>query len=120
MFQDCDKKVTEYAKSAASAQRELETMKKQLGIVGGDVKKELRGRTSHLSEVYENVVANIKPLEKAIQYYATFSRHVAGVEYTLQLLSHVIGKNYGQRGILFLASCGFASLIIPINNWNSR
>lgn len=49
-------------------------------------------RTQHLSEVYENVIANMKVLQKPIQYYSTFSRHVAGVSYTLPLLSYAIGK----------------------------
>ncbi|KAK7603870.1 hypothetical protein V9T40_003869 [Parthenolecanium corni] len=92
MQADCDKKIADYVKSAASGQRELETLKKQLGITGDNVRSELMLRTQHLSEVYENVIANMKVLQKPIQYYSAFSRHVAGVSYTLPLLSYAIDK----------------------------
>lgn len=91
-IQDCDKKTADYIKSAASGQRELETLKKQLGITGDNVRSELMLRTHHLSEVYENVITNMKALQKPIQYYSAFSRHVAGVSYTLPLLSYAIGR----------------------------
>jgi hypothetical protein len=89
--QECDKKVADYSKSVASAQREFQTTKKQLGITGDKVKVELLKRTLHLSEVYDNVVSNVKALEKSVHYYSTFSHFVAGVRYTLPLISYVIG-----------------------------
>lgn len=91
-FKECDKKMSDYAKSISSAQRELETMKKQFGVVGINVRSELLERTSHLDEVNEKVVSNVKSLGKAVQYYSTFTKHIAGVAYSLPLLSHVIGK----------------------------
>ena len=92
MFQECDKKVADYVRSIASAQRELQTTKKQLGITSDKVKVELLRRTLHLSEVYDNVVSNVKALEKCVHYYSTFSSFVAGVEYSLPLVSFVAGN----------------------------
>lgn len=66
-------------------------MKKQVGIPGDNVRRELLSRVSHLSEVYNNVTSNIKSLEKPLQYYTSFSHLVAGVTYTLPLLSFIIG-----------------------------
>jgi len=92
IHQECDKKVSDYIKNVASAQREFQTSKKQLGITGDKVKVDLLKRTLTLSEVYENIVSNIKALEKSVNYYSTFSQFVAGVKYMLPLISYVIGR----------------------------
>ena len=67
-------------------------MKKQMGITGNNVKKELLSRVSHLVEVYVNVTSNVKILEKPLQHYLAFSQVVTGVPYELPLISYVIGK----------------------------
>ncbi|XP_065212865.1 CDK5 regulatory subunit-associated protein 3 [Planococcus citri] len=90
--QECEKKIADYIKSASSAQRELESMKKQIGISGNNVQRELLSRVSHLNEVYANVTSNIKVLEKALQHYIAFSQMVAGITYELPLISYVIEK----------------------------
>lgn len=84
--------MSEYVKSITSFQKELQTMKKQLGISGDNIRNELLSRTSYLSEIYENVVSNIKYIGKAIQYYSIFSHYVAGESYKLPLISYIIGK----------------------------
>lgn len=67
-------------------------MKKQVGISGNNVRKELLNRVSHLAVIYNNVTENIKSLEKPLQYYAKFSELVAGVPYSLPLISYLIGE----------------------------
>lgn len=69
-------------------------MKKQFGVNGISVREELLKRTSYLNEVYENVISNVKPLEKAAQYYSIFTKHIAGVAYSLPLLSYLIGEKF--------------------------
>lgn len=89
---ECEKKITDYGKSAVSAQRELESMKKQIGISGNNVQRELLSRVSHLTEVYANVTSNVKVLEKPLQHYIAFSQMVAKTSYELPLISYVIEK----------------------------
>nr|XP_022906943.1 CDK5RAP3-like protein [Onthophagus taurus] len=69
---ECEKKLKDYSKAEQAALNEFNTICKQLGIEGKDIKRELVKLLDELPEIYEKVTQHIKTLEPTLNLYDAF------------------------------------------------
>ncbi|XP_044763607.1 CDK5 regulatory subunit-associated protein 3 [Coccinella septempunctata] len=75
---DCQKKIKEYTKTEVTCLKEFETLCKQLGIPGKNIKNELLELIKDLPEIYEKSAEKLKAVAPAIDLYEAFTEYLAG------------------------------------------
>ncbi|PFX23211.1 CDK5 regulatory subunit-associated protein 3-like [Stylophora pistillata] len=72
MQRECTRKESEYSSNAALFKEKYQSVCKQMGIKGDDVKTELMSLLNELPELYKGIVSSISNLKNAILYYEAF------------------------------------------------
>ncbi|CAD6208976.1 GSCOCG00010788001-RA-CDS [Cotesia congregata] len=75
---DLEKNIAEYKKSEIIAQSEFNTLCKNLGITGQDIKKELAERIVVLPKIYDTIVKKCQALSNVITFYEAFASFTLG------------------------------------------
>lgn len=78
---DLEKKEADYKKSENAARSEFNSLCKQLGIPGEQIKQELAEKVKELPEIYEKIAKKTKSLEKAVEFYCGFVNYTLGREH---------------------------------------
>jgi hypothetical protein len=92
---ECDKREAEYAKARNVVRGEFQTLCKQLGIQGQNIKSELVSLIAELPAIYSKVADSVKTLAHAVEFYTEFVNFIFGKEHPggcVALLKYVIGK----------------------------
>lgn len=71
---DCEKKEEDCAKNARDFREKYLVLCQQLGIEGKSIKKEIGQLLTQLPQLYNNVAEQVKLLNKASQYYQSFTK----------------------------------------------
>ncbi|KOX75784.1 CDK5 regulatory subunit-associated protein 3, partial [Melipona quadrifasciata] len=108
---DLEKKETDCKKSENTARSEFNSLCKQLGIPGEQIKQELAEKVKELPEIYDKIAEKTKSLEKAVEFYCGFVNYTLGREHDggcVPLVKYVIDKGntttyewvYGEAPLL--------------------
>ena len=93
-YQDLEKKEADYKKSENTARSEFNSLCKQLGIPGEEIKQELAEKVKELPESYDKIAKKTKSLEKAVEFYCGFVNYTLGREHDggcVPMVKYVIG-----------------------------
>ncbi|KAK9299048.1 hypothetical protein QLX08_007798 [Tetragonisca angustula] len=92
---DLEKKEADYKKSENTARSEFNSLCKQLGIPGEEIKQELAEKVKELPESYDKIAKKTKSLEKAVEFYCGFVNYTLGREHDggcVPMVKYVIDK----------------------------
>ncbi|KAF3425618.1 hypothetical protein E2986_13097 [Frieseomelitta varia] len=92
---DLEKKEADYKKSENASKSEFNSLCKQLGIPGEQIKQELAEKVKELPEIYDKIAKKTKSLEKAVEYYCGFVNYTLGREHDggcVPMVKYVIDK----------------------------
>ncbi|KAG7203765.1 hypothetical protein KM043_013788 [Ampulex compressa] len=92
---DLQKKEAEYKKSEHIAQSEFNTLCKQLGIPGQQIKQELAEKVPELAEIYEKIAEKTKLVEKSVTFYCAFVDYTLGRQHDggcVPMVKYIIDK----------------------------
>ncbi|CAL7938675.1 unnamed protein product [Xylocopa violacea] len=92
---DLAKKEADYKKSENAARSEFNSLCKQLGISGEQIKQELGEKVKELPEIYEKIAKKTKSLEKATEFYCSFVNYTLGRQHDggcVPMIKYVIDK----------------------------
>jgi hypothetical protein len=92
---ECDKKESEYVKACNVVRGEFQTLCKQLGIQGQNIKRELVNLITELPDIYSKLADSFKTLAQAVEFYTEFVKFIFGKEHPggcVPLLTYMIGK----------------------------
>lgn len=78
---ECDKKEAEYSKACSVARGEFQTLCKQLGIQGLQIKHELVDLITELPSIYSRIAESVKTLNQAVELYTEFVKFIFGKEH---------------------------------------
>lgn len=95
MQSELEKKETEYKKSENAARSEFNALCKQLGIPGQQMKQELAGKVTELSDIYEKIAKKTKSLEKTVEFYCAFVDYTLGRQHDggcVPMVKYIIDK----------------------------
>ncbi|XP_055595239.1 CDK5RAP3-like protein [Uranotaenia lowii] len=83
--EESDKKIVDLERSEIVILGEYQSLCKQLGILGENVRKELVEKVGELPEMYRTIATSVPPLKKALKLYGAFLSNDA----CLPILRHV-------------------------------
>jgi len=89
---ECDKKEAEYSKACSVARGEFQTLCKQLGIQGLQIKRELVDLITELPSIYSRIAESVKTSNQAMEFYTEFVKFIFGKEHPggcVPLLKHM-------------------------------
>lgn len=113
---DCQKKIKDYAKIEATGLKEFETLCKQLGIPGKNIKNELLELVKDLPEILEKSADKLKAVKPAIELYEAFSAYLSGEKKEIvKTLKYVI-KNGNTTTYEYLKGRKPIKIDIPESN----
>ncbi|XP_076249403.1 CDK5RAP3 protein homolog isoform X2 [Calliopsis andreniformis] len=92
---DLEKKEAEYKKSENMARSEFNSLCKQLGIPGKQIKRELAEKVKDLPEIYEKIAKKTKSVKEAVDFYCGFVNYTLGRQHDggcVPMIKYVIEK----------------------------
>lgn len=116
---DCTRKESEYSSNAALFKEKYQSVCRQMGIKGDDVKTELLSLLNELPELYEGIVSSIGSLKNATHYYEAFVNFLVpsynnekeSSEVTTPLVRHI--QKHGNSTVYQWRTGKIPSVIIP-------
>lgn len=91
MSQECEKKEAQHAKTAKSAQNEINNLKKQLGIQSDNIQQDLSERIKTLPEIYDRIASKVKSVLPAVSFYTKFVEENMEMKVSVTLINFVAG-----------------------------
>lgn len=85
----------DHKKSENLAHSEFNTICKQLGISGNQIKKELVERVKELPDIYQSVAKKTKSIANVVEFYNAFVEYTLGRSHNggcVPIVNYVIGK----------------------------
>lgn len=116
---DCTRKESEYSSNAALFKEKYQSVCRQMGIKGDDVKTELLSLLNELPELYKGIVSSIGSLKNATHYYEAFVNFLVpsynnekeSSEVTTPLVRHI--QKHGNSTVYQWRTGKIPSVIIP-------
>ncbi|XP_060829131.1 CDK5 regulatory subunit-associated protein 3 [Bombus pascuorum] len=92
---DFEKREADHKKSENAVRSEFNSLCKQLGITGKQIKRELSEKVKELPEIYEKIAEKIKSLEKVVEFYCGFVNYTLGRQYDdgcVPMIQYIVDK----------------------------
>ncbi|XP_068756720.1 CDK5 regulatory subunit-associated protein 3-like isoform X6 [Montipora capricornis] len=86
---ECTRKEREYSSNAVTFREKYQSVCRQMGIKGENIKCELLSLLDELPDIYKSIAGAISDLKSATHYYETFVRFLVPSSTTTPLIRHI-------------------------------